>query len=270
MNSRQPHQYSNSIQTGRLPFLDVIRGITLISMILYHGMWDLVYLKGVSVPWYSGLPGYLWQQSICWTFIFLSGFCTVFAKRLLRRGLTVSGAGLLVTLVTLAVLYEDRVVFGVLTLIGSCMLLMIPVRKVMSRCRFPGSVMLLLCSFLLFILTKDINAGKVGISMLHRIWSGFPDLSVSLPESLYRSLATAYIGFPPPSFFSTDYFSLLPWFFLYLSGYFTGMIAQACGWLKADLFMLDLKPLSRIGRHSLFLYMLHQPVLYLVIVYLMR
>ncbi|MDO5455791.1 MAG: heparan-alpha-glucosaminide N-acetyltransferase [Eubacteriales bacterium] len=270
MKNRKPHQISNSIQTARLPFLDVIRGITLISMILYHGMWDLVYLKGVSVPWYGERAGYLWQQSICWTFIFLSGFCTVFAKRLLRRGLTVSCAGFLVTLVTLAVLYEDRVVFGVLTLIGSCMLLIIPVRKWMSRCRFPAFVVLLLCSFLLFVLTKDINVGRIGTSMLHRVWSGFPDLYVSLPESLYCNLATAYFGFPPSSFFSTDYFSLLPWFFLYVSGYSTGMIAQACGRLTADLFMFDIRPLSWIGRHSLLLYMLHQPVLYLVIVYLMR
>ena len=59
---------------------------------------------------------YIWQQSICWTFILLSGFCIPFSRRLLRRGLEVFGAGALVMLVTNLVLPEDRVIFGVLTL----------------------------------------------------------------------------------------------------------------------------------------------------------
>ena len=59
----------------RLHFLDALRGFTLINMIAFHGMWNLVYLFGVRANWYTGMPGYLWQQWICWTFILLSGFC---------------------------------------------------------------------------------------------------------------------------------------------------------------------------------------------------
>ena len=59
---------------GRLQLLDVIRGITLLSMIAYHGSWDLVYLAGVNWPWYHSKEAFLWQQSICWTFILLSGY----------------------------------------------------------------------------------------------------------------------------------------------------------------------------------------------------
>ena len=55
--------------------LDWIRGITLVSMILYHGAWDLVYLFGANWDWYRSKGAYVWQQSICWTFILLSGFC---------------------------------------------------------------------------------------------------------------------------------------------------------------------------------------------------
>lgn len=298
----------------RYPLFDVIRGITLISMIAYHGMWDLVNIRGIRVPWYSARPGYLWQQSICWTFILLSGFCIIFSGRLCRRGLTVFGAGLVVTLVTILVLYEDRVVFGVLTLIGSCMLLMIPVRRLTDKIRQaagtagqgalpqpmqsdPASsiaehevtgkesaqaagapepvriwVILMIACMTLFVLTRDVNAGRAGLSMLHRIsrdlWGeGIPDLFVTLPQAWYRNLLTAYIGFPPASFYSTDYFSLLPWSFMYMAGYFAGLCVQAAGWLDMRAFQVDLKPLSWIGRHSLLIYMLHQPVLYLVIVY---
>lgn len=54
--------------------LDDIRGITLISMIFYHAMWDIVFILGKDIKWYNEAPGYIWQQSIGWTFILLSGF----------------------------------------------------------------------------------------------------------------------------------------------------------------------------------------------------
>ena len=112
------------LQTAaRYRLLDELRGLDLISMMLYHGMWDVVFLFGVAQKWYTGRPGFVWQQSICWVFILLSGFCLPLGHRPLRRGLIVSGAGALVTAVTLLFLPEDVVWFGVLTLLGSSMLL---------------------------------------------------------------------------------------------------------------------------------------------------
>ena len=54
--------------------LDGLRGLTLISMILYHGMFDLLEIYGVHVSWFWRLPGIIWQQSICWSFIILLEF----------------------------------------------------------------------------------------------------------------------------------------------------------------------------------------------------
>ena len=113
----------------RLHLLDTLRGITLISMIGFHGMWNLVHLFGMKAPWYRGTPGYIWQQSICWTFILLSGFCWSFSRNHLKRGLLVFGGGAVVTAVTCLLMPQNRIIFGVLTCIGSCMLLMIPVEK---------------------------------------------------------------------------------------------------------------------------------------------
>ena len=114
-------KYSNT--SGRYALLDELRGLDLVSMMLYHGCWDLVNLFGIQADWYYGLPGHLWQQSICWVFILLSGFCVQLGHHTLRRGAQVFGAGALVTAVTLLFMPEDRVVFGVLTLLGSAMLL---------------------------------------------------------------------------------------------------------------------------------------------------
>lgn len=44
----------------RYALLDELRGLDLISMMLYHGMWDLVYLFGVRAPWYGSWQGELW------------------------------------------------------------------------------------------------------------------------------------------------------------------------------------------------------------------
>ena len=113
----------NKPAAGRYALLDELRGLDLLSMIGYHACWDLIFLFGMSAAWYTGWQGHLWQQSICWVFILLSGFCLPLGHRPLRRGLIVSGAGALVTAVTLLFMPEDRVVFGVLTLLGAAMLI---------------------------------------------------------------------------------------------------------------------------------------------------
>lgn len=67
--------------------LDSLRGLTLVSMIAYHACWDLVYLYGMPWDWYRSFWAYAWQQSICCTFILLSGYCWQMGRHPLRRGL---------------------------------------------------------------------------------------------------------------------------------------------------------------------------------------
>ena len=106
----------------RYKIIDEIRGITLISMILYHGIWDLVYIFGWSIEWFRSQGAYLWQQSICWMFILLSGFCWSLGRKKWKRGLTVFGAGILISAITILIMPEERIIFGFITLLGSCML----------------------------------------------------------------------------------------------------------------------------------------------------
>ena len=84
----------------RYQVLDTIRGCALVSMILYHACWDLVYMFGMDWPWYHGFAAHVWQQSICWTFILLSGYCFALGRHQLRRGLTVFFCGALITAAT--------------------------------------------------------------------------------------------------------------------------------------------------------------------------
>lgn len=239
----------------RYSVLDGIRGITLISMILYHLLWDLVYLFNVNIEWYRSTAGFLWQQSICCVFILLSGFCWSLGRKKAKRGCIVFLAGLGITIVTSVFMPQQRVIFGVLTLLGSSMLLLIPLEKPLSKVPpFAG----LLVSFLIFCLIRTISSGYLGVTGL---WT------YRLPDSLYRNMATAYLGFPNASFYSADYFPLLPWFFLFLTGYFLFRIADKKDWLH--FFSPSVaRPLEYIGRHSLPIYILHQPLLYLALAFL--
>lgn len=231
----------------RFETLDTIRGCALASMILYHANWDLVYMFGVDWPWYHGFGAYVWQQSICWTFILLSGYCASLGRRRLRRGLTVFACGALITAVTWLFMPSNLVYCGVLTLLGASSMLLLPLRPLLERLPTEAG---LIGSFFLFLLFRDVNAGYLGFEGLR---------VAALPRGLYRSRLTALLGFPPAGFFSTDYFSLLPWFFLFLTGYFLYRLqAAAAGQTEGRRIPL----LTFMGRHSLPVYMLHQPVVY--------
>ena len=238
------------MKTERLNYIDALRGFTFISMALYHLMWDLVFIYGVNAVWFRGEAGYLWQQSICRTFILVSGFSWALGKHHLRRGLLVSLAGILVTAVTMFFMPEDEhILFGVLTLIGASMLILIPLEKLLKR--VPADIGAW-SSFVLFLVTRGINYKFLGFELLKFI---------RLPQGLYRNPVTAFFGFPPDNFYSADYFSLLPWFFLFVTGYFLKRLFEELGWLKY-LKGTKIAPLEWIGRHCLILYMLHQPVIY--------
>ena len=234
----------------RLHLLDALRGFLMINMIAYHGMWNLVYLFGVEARWYAGTPKYLWQQFICWTFILLSGFCWSMSRSHIRRGLLVFGGGVLVSAVTCILMPENRIIFGILTCIGSCVLLMAPLEKLLKkdsgrnrRSRQFRSV----------FVASELSQRHFGIRKI---------VLCDLPQWLYRNNLTAYLGFPHATFYSTDYFSLIPWLFLFITGFYLYHITSAKGW-NEKLFARGQFPLlNTIGRNSLLVYLLHQPVLY--------
>ena len=241
------HTTRQKTPAGRYALLDELRGLDLVSMMLYHACWDLVFLFDVNMRWYAGTPGRLWQQAICWVFILLSGFCAQLGHHTLRRGAQVFGAGALVTAVTLLFMPEDRVIFGVLTFLGTAMLLTGVLEPLLKK--IPPAAGLAV-SAVLFALTYHLDER----------WLGFGGLRLALPDAWYANYFTAFFGFLPFDFYSTDYFGLLPWLFLFWVGYY---LHKAVGRRRMEPLRRPVCPaLGWMGRHSLLLYLLHQPVIY--------
>lgn len=232
----------------RLHILDTIRGIALISMILFHTSWDLSYIYGIEILQKLDYFAFIWQQSICIAFIFLSGFCFNLGKRHFLRGVTVFSAGALITAVTYFVMPENIILFGILTMLGSAMLIFALLRKILIKF---NPLISFAVSLLLYLLTRDISDGYLG----------FYGVKIApLSASLYSNGFTAFLGFPERTFFSADYFPLLPWLFLFSAGFFLFLYLK-----KKNIAVKsgsNIPVINFLGRNSLIVYLLHQPIIY--------
>lgn len=228
--------------------LDNIRGITLISMMVYHGVWDLVYMFGYNMPWYDGTAAFIWQQSICWTFILLSGFCFNLGKKRVRRAFEILAVSAVITVVT-SFIPGTFIKFGILNLIGFSMLFMVLLDKL---CKIVNPYIGLIVAFALFAIFYDASSGYLGF---------FNKGVYSLSGKIYANDFTAFWGFPHDGFYSNDYFPIFPWFFLFQTGYFLFRIMRSGD--RLEMFTgKPVNPFAWLGRNSLLVYAFHQPVIY--------
>lgn len=236
---------------NRLYLIDFLRGFTIINMILYHAVWDMVYLLDFNIPWFKGNPGFIWQQAICYSFILISGFCINLSKNGFKGGIVVFICGIIVSAVTFLFMPENSILFGILTFLGSAMIVTVLFIKPLKRV---NSFVGLIINILLFIILRHLNDGYIGL---------YDIFTVQIPVFLYNGYFASFIGFTDKSFISADYFSILPWIFLFLTGYYFGRIVKIeekgkeYGFLK-----MKIPILNYIGQHSLIIYLVHQPILY--------
>ena len=232
----------------RCHLIDALRGLALINMLVYHFLYDVMVVYGRDPRWYLHPAVHVWQQYICCSFILIAGFSFHWGqKHNLRRGLLLNLCGLVITAVTLIVMPTEAIWFGILNFMGCAVLLTIPLEKGLARVKPAFG---LAACFVLFLLLRRVDDGVIGCG---------PFL-LRLPEGLYRFRVLAPLGFPDPAFRSSDYFPLLPWYLLFLCGWFLGQIFEArADWQNTA--KIKIPGLSAIGRKTIWVYMLHQPVL---------
>lgn len=235
------------MKTDRHHLIDTLRGFALINMFVYHTLWSMANIFHYKISWFPSFYTYLWQQSGASLFIILSGFCWALSKKHLKRSLVVLSCALFIFICTYLFNEKNTITFGILSFIGTAMLIMLPLAKIL---RYISPYCGFLLSIVLFFTFKNITHGCIG----------FMSWQYTLPPDLYANNFTAFIGLPPQSFHSADYFPLLPWIFMYTAGYFIYYCVQK-PISKNNIFKFNCKPLSLLGRHSLAAYLIHQPVI---------
>ena len=227
---------SDGLKTGggRIEVLDAWRGVAVIAMVSWHLAWDLS-TWGVFPQ--SGMfvqPALGIRYFIVFSFVLLSGISCRFSRNNVRRGVQTLGCALAVSAVTYLV--GDPVLFGILHLLGCCMLLYALVGPYMER--LPGPAVAAVC-LLVFALTFHIPQ-RVRVDVT---W-------------------TWMFGFRTREFYSSDYYPLIPWGFLFFLGTVLGGYVRRMGERLSAVRCPG--ALCWVGRRALWIYMLHQPVLYVL------
>lgn len=234
-------------ENKRYYLLDSLRGISIISMIAFHLCYDLFMIYGINTNWYFYPVTAVWERSICVVFILVSGMCLNFSENGIKRGILLNLAGFAVTCVTVIAEPNQAVWFGVLNLIGCSMMIVFILSESLKRIKpLFGS----LISLLLYTVLYDVPRGYIG-------FFGF-DI-VKLPNFLYSSKYLAFLGFPSSDFFSTDYFPLIPWIFLFTAGFYLWNFIAEKNLTKY--FEFKIPVFDKIGKYSLWIYLAHQPII---------
>ena len=230
--------------------IDMLRGLALILMIFGHVLWDLDYF-GIA-PINNGLYSML-QRIVPPLFFLLVGLSLIVTRKkiedkslevqnnyylhLVLRGLKIFSFGMIITIGTLIFIPEKVVLFGVLHCIGLSIVISAPFLKYRNY-------NLLFATIILFLGTIFAH--------YHISAPTYAHLLVGLHQvDLWR--------------YTLDYFPMIPWFGFILLGIVVG------DWLySGDERRFKMPDLSRyrpvkifqwFGRHSLVIYLLHQPII---------
>ncbi|MCD6477881.1 MAG: DUF1624 domain-containing protein [Candidatus Aenigmarchaeota archaeon] len=232
--------------------IDLLRGIAIVLMITFHLFYDLKFF-GIYNPGESFAFWWFFPRFIAFLFIFLVGVSLTLSysrirkwpenkkiKKYFLRGLNIFSWGLLITTVTYIFLPKEFIIFGILHFIGLSIILAYP----LIRYKYPNII---------------LGTSLIGLgTFLGGVYVSFPWL--------------LWLGLIPRSFYTLDYFPLIPWFGVVLLGIFFGNTFYPNG--KRIFRIKEIKNpainfICALGRNSLLIYLIHQPILILIINLLM-
>jgi uncharacterized membrane protein len=227
----------------RLPAIDVARGCALLAMFVYHLMWDLNYFGFIGSDYAASPAAKFFAHTVASAFLLLVGISlSLAAREAPRRAFwqrlgRIALAAAAISLVTWFVFRDELIYFGILHCIALSSLLAWPLR------RAPVPIILALA--------------LVAIVVPHLFTNPFFDA----PGWLWLGLSSNVPA-------SVDYQPLLPGFGLVLIGLASGRLITTTTtpqWLQRPASGPILTTLEFGGKHSLIIYLLHQPVFILML-----
>jgi len=224
----------------RLALVDVLRGLAVAQMLVYHFIYDLNYFGWVKVRMLIDQPWVGWRTAIVTQFLLLVGVSLVLRMSFkpglgdfLRRWAEVAGAALLVSAGSWLVFGPRFIWFGILHFIAAALLLVRPMVRLGAWNLALGAVALV--------------AG------------------LTLADPAFNATPANVIGFVTKKPGTEDYVPLFPWIGVVLIGVGLGSLWQRAGWrVPPWLVPLDTHPprlLRLLGTWALTVYLVHQPVL---------
>jgi uncharacterized membrane protein len=225
---------------NRINVLDGLRGSAIIFIVLYHFAFDLQYVFNIIVPYFEGIGIKIVHFVFIILLIMVSGICTVFSRNLLKRGVVLFFIGEIITMITSIFLPDEVVIFGAVTFFGIIMMLYSLAKPFLIK--IPWKV-LLAVSLLLYAVFYNFENR-------HILWFNF-----SVDNRYLYPLGIAYDEFK-----SSDYFPLIPYGFLFIAGTALSVPVSERK-LPERFYSIKMPLLDFVGRNSLVIYIVHQPVI---------
>lgn len=220
----------------RLPAIDIARGIAVIAMAIFHTGWDLSALALVNLNLAESTGWNIFARSIATTFLILAGIGLALAHGdgvrwlpFLRRLGVILGAAILVTIGTYFAFPQTFIFFGILHNMALSSVIALP-----------------------FLFLPRVVAAVVALVFL-----GLPHLVSGGPFD-HPALAVLGLGRVSPD--TNDWVPLLPWTGCVLAGIaiaplVTSLLPRGDGGRLG-------RGLATIGRYSLIIYLVHQPLIF--------
>jgi len=224
---------------SRIWEIDFLRGLAIILMVCYHLLFDLGEFSGIKrfLGFSTDLTSVAWtiaQYFFAVLFVVLSGTSSTLSRNNIRRGLRLLAVSILVSVATYIFDPASTVYFGILQCLAISMLIYGAAFK---------------------------KSGAVASAAWGAIVIGLGAALPMLRKAVeVRTDCLLPFGLHSPSFSSFDYFPLVPWFGIFLAGAVLGKSVYAAKrsllpWRLPETFI------NVAGRHSLLIYILHQPVI---------
>jgi uncharacterized membrane protein len=220
----------------RVGALDQARGVAIVAMVIYHFCFDLRYFGLLHANFEYDLRWLTARALILSSFLAIAGVSAVLAEhvhpgsqRWLRHVGVIAGAAVLVSAGSWLMFPETWIWFGVLHGIAVSLVLAHP------------------------LVRRPRVAALAGVAVIA--------LGLALHDAAFDNRMLGWLGFMTAKPPTEDYVPLFPWTGVLFLGIAAGHVLVCTRF--AALRWLDRSPavLGRLGRHSLAVYLVHQPIL---------